>query len=65
MAVTSDTGQQQPKQIDEMISCGRINKVVHQPCYRHLFYIFSISIMSELWESEQWACCFLMRGHFP
>lgn len=52
-------------QINEMISCGRINKVVRQPCYRHLFYIFSISVLSDLWESEQWVCCFKMRGHFP
>lgn len=34
-------------QIDEIISCGRINKGVYQPCCSHLFYIFSISIMSD------------------
>lgn len=52
-------------QIDEMISCGRINKVVCQPCYRLLVYIFSISVLSDLWESGQWVCCLMMRGHFP
>ena len=52
-------------QIDEINTCGRINKVVHQSCYGCLFYIFSISVMSELWESEQWACHFMTRGHFP
>lgn len=38
-------------QIKVIISCGRINKVVHQPCDRHLFYIFSNSVMPDLWES--------------
>lgn len=51
--------------INEIISYGRINKIVHQPCYRHLFYIFCNSVMPDLWESEQWACRFMMRDHFP
>lgn len=37
-------------QINEKISYGRVDRVVQQLCYRHLFYIFAIS---DIWENEQ------------